>query len=271
MIPARRFLPLLREDNGLAVRLRLLRAIGKLLVPSYRFKWPQLDWWKNEQFSAYLQGFGEIRGLNSDRKWMLLQLLRLTESVAGDTAECGVFQGASSYLICANNAQIGVIQKTHHVFDSFEGLSDPGPSDGVHWTRGDMQCGISEVNKALDGFDVVLHAGWIPDRFAEVADRKFSFVHIDVDLAKPTLESLAFFYPLMEKGGIILCDDYGFSTCRGATEVIDDYLRSKPEKMLALPDGGGFLIRNTPTATLAGLVRPHQRPRPYGSDATTKR
>lgn len=256
MIPARRFLPLLREDNGLAVRLRLLRAAGQVLVPSYRFKWPQLDWWKNEQFSAYLRRFGEIGGLNSDRKWMLHQLLRLTRSVAGDTAECGVFQGASSYLICASNAQSEAGRKTHHVFDSFEGLSEPGPSDGVHWARGDMRCGISEVKKALDGFDVILHAGWIPDRFGEVADRTFSFVHIDVDLARPTAESLAFFYPLMEKGGIILCDDYGFSTCEGATEAIDQYLQNKSEKMLALPDGGGFLIRNTATANPAGLAHP---------------
>jgi O-methyltransferase len=256
MIRARRFLPLLREDNGLAVRLRLLRAVGKLLVPSYRFKWPQLDWWKNEEFSAYLRQFGEIGGLNSDRKWILYELLRLTQSVAGDTAECGVFQGASSYLICASNAQSGTGRKTHHVFDSFEGLSEPGPSDGVHWAPGDMRCEMAEVNKALAGFDVVLHAGWIPARFTEVADRKFSFVHIDVDLAEPTRDSLAFFYPLMEKGGIILCDDYGFSTCRGATEAIDDYLRNKPEKMLALPDGGGFLIRNIPTANPARLVRP---------------
>jgi O-methyltransferase len=255
MIPARRFLPLLREDNGLAVRLRLLRAVGKLLVPSYRFKWPQLDWWKNEQFSAYLRRFGELEGMNSDRKWMLHQLLRLTQSVAGDTAECGVFEGASSYLICMSNTQSLAGQKMHHVFDSFQGLSEPGPSDGMHWASGDMQCEISQVKKALDGFDVTLHAGWIPDRFAEVTIRKFSFVHIDVDLAKPTRESLAFFHPLMEKGGIILCDDYGFSTCRGATEAIDDYLRDKPEKMLALPDGGGFLIRNTPTADPPGLLR----------------
>jgi hypothetical protein len=119
-----------------------------------------------------------------------------------------------------------------------------------------MKCGIEEVRDALCEFsDVQFHAGWIPDRFDEVKDQRFSFVHIDVDLAEPTRESLAFFYPRMEAGGIIACDDYGISTCPGATQAIDHYLADKPEKMLPLPDGGGFLIIKTPTAESARLNR----------------
>src|SRR5207248_4885047 len=52
---------------------------------------------------------------------------------------------------------------------------------------------------------------WIPDRFQDVDDWKFSFVHIDTDWPEPTSESLAFFYPRIEAGGIIVCDDYGQS------------------------------------------------------------
>jgi hypothetical protein len=84
--------------------------------------------------------------------------------------------------------------------------------------------------------------GWIPERFPEVADRRFAFVHIDVDLEQPTRDSIEFFYPRMNKGGIILCDDYGFTTCPGATSTIDAYLLDKPEKMLSMCCGGGFLI-----------------------------
>jgi hypothetical protein len=254
MIRLKRFLPLLFEDRALAPRLRLLRLAGKILVPSYRFKWPQLDWWGNAEFTRYLQRFGELRTLNTDRKWMLYQLLRLVAHVPGDTAECGVFQGATSYLICQANKQSRAGTKTHHLFDSFEGLSEPATSDGAHWTRGDLKCEIEDVRKALSEFDrVEFHAGWIPERFPEVTDRKFSFVHIDVDLGNPTHESLAFFYPRMQPGGIIVCDDYGMSTCPGATQAIDRFLADKPAKMLTLPDGGGFLIMNIPTAESAPL------------------
>ncbi len=254
MISRKNFLPLLFEGGALAVRLRLLRLAGKLLVPSYRFKWPQLDCWGNAEFTRYLDRFEELRVLNTDRKWMVYQLLRLVAHVPGDTAECGVFRGATSYLICCANKQSRADIKTHHVFDSFEGLSQPGPSDGVHWTKGDMKCAIDDVRKALSGFDnVEFHAGWIPEQFHEVEDRKFSFVHIDVDLADPTRESLSFFYPRMQEGGVIVCDDYGQSTSPGATQAIDRFLEDKPEKMLMLPDGAGFLIVNVPTGRSASL------------------
>jgi hypothetical protein len=91
MIPVKRLLALLLEDGALAPRLELLRAAGKLLVPSYRFKRPQLDWWKNEAFNRYLDRFGELRWLNTDRKWVVYQLLRVVNHVPGDSAECGVF------------------------------------------------------------------------------------------------------------------------------------------------------------------------------------
>jgi O-methyltransferase len=250
----KRFLPRLFEDGALSARLRLLQLVGKLLVPSYRFKWPQLDWWENEEFTRYLARFGESKGLNSDRKWMIYQILRLVAHVPGDTAECGVFRGATSYLICCANQDARAANKTHHLFDSFEGLSWPAPSDGTHWTKGDLKCEIGSVRGALSAFkNVDFHPGWIPERFREVENRTFSFVHIDVDLADPTRESLAFFYPRMEVGGIIVCDDYGLSTCPGATRVVDRFLAYKPEKMLTLPDGGGFLIRNAPTAEPASL------------------
>lgn len=254
MLSAKRFLSLLLEDRALAPRLRMLRFAGKLLVPSYRFKWPQLDWWKNDEFTQYLNRFGELQVLNTDRKWMVYQLLRLVAHVPGDTAECGVFRGATSYLICSANKQSRAGTKTHHLFDSFEGLSQPVASDGRHWAKGDLKEDVEDVRAVLAQFEnIQFHVGWIPEHFHQVEDRTFSFVHIDVDLSEPTRDSLAFFYPRMEAAGIIVCDDYGISTCPGATQAVDRFLADKPEKMLLLPDGGGLLIRDAPTAEPASL------------------
>jgi hypothetical protein len=177
---------------------------------------------------------------------MVHELIRLVDGVPGDTAECGVFKGAGSYLICAANAVSS--GRDHHVFDSFAGLSEPADVDGSHWTAGNLAFGLAGVQDNLREFErVQYHAGWIPDRFGEVADRSFAFVHIDVDLAEPTGHSIEFFYPRMSSGGIILCDDYGFTTCPGATAAIDGFLADKPEKMVRLSGGGGFLIRGCRT------------------------
>jgi len=226
------------------IRLEILRQVAKLIYPTYRFKWPQLDWWNNDDFNHYLEKFNEKAGMNSDRHWMLKQLLRLTSSVPGDTVECGVYLGASSYLICKSNEASENYNRYHFIFDSFEGLSIPSENDGQHWNEGDLSASIEEVKRYLSDFsNVEFLKGWIPSRFTELADHTFSFVHIDVDLFQPTLDSMEFFYPRMNTGGIILCDDYGFSTCTGATKAIDGYLEDKSEKMISLCSGGGFIIK----------------------------
>ena len=68
---------------------------------------------------------------------MLYQLMRLTEAVPGDTAECGVYKGTSSYLICRVNQEAENYNRLHFGFDSFEGLSEPTGLDGTYWKKHD--------------------------------------------------------------------------------------------------------------------------------------
>jgi O-methyltransferase len=229
-----------RDD---ASRFELLTALGKSILPRYRFKWPQMAWWDDAEFNSYLSRIGELDGHNTDRKWALAQMLRLVTHVPGDTAECGVYLGASSYLICRANQSSG-LGKWHHGFDSFEGLSQPGGRDGDFWGGGDLSVPLEACSRNFAEFaNCRLYKGWIPERFPEIADKTFSFVHVDVDIYEPTKASVEFFYPRLNAGGILVCDDYGFTTCPGATRAIDEYLLDKPEKMLSLPDGGGWLVK----------------------------
>jgi hypothetical protein len=235
----------IREEMGFA----FLRRTAAWVSPRYRFNWGKFDWWHNDRFTEYLERFNELDGMNTDRRWTLYQLARLAADVPGDTAECGVFRGASSYLICRSFNGHSQHRRTHFVFDSFEGVSKPQPIDGTHWTKGDLTCPLDVVKQNLQEFDnISWHKGWIPQRFADVTDRRFSFVHIDVDLYEPTRDSIQFFYPRLNNGGIIICDDYGFTTCPGATRAVDEFLTDKSEKMIALPCGGGFLIKGCHTS-----------------------
>jgi len=229
-----------RDD---ASRFELLTTLGQSILPRYRFKWPQMAWWDDQEFNRYLDRIGELHGNNTDRKWALSQMLRLTTHVPGDTAECGVYLGASSYLICRANLA-SPLGKWHHGFDSFEGLSQPGARDGDFWGGGDLSVPLEACSRNLAEFRACrLYKGWIPERFHEIADKAFSFVHVDVDIYEPTKASVEFFHRRLNPGGILVCDDYGFTTCPGATRAIDEYLLDKPEKMLSLPDGGGMLIK----------------------------
>ena len=160
----------------------------------------------------------------------------------------GVFRGGDSYLIAAFLAR-SRLAKAHHLFDSFEGLSNPENEDGTHWRKHDMAVDLARTKKLLSRFrNIHIYKGWIPDRFHEVADRQFSFVHIDVDLYQPTRDSIEFFYPRLAPGGIIICDDYGSTACPGATKAVNEFLRDKPEKMVSLSDGAAFLVKEITTA-----------------------
>lgn len=245
MIKMKTVLGLLKNNDQLA-RFNLLCSIGKRLLPNYRFVWPQMEWWDNKKFNAYLQKFEELNGMNSDRRWMLYQLMRLISNIPGDTAECGVYKGAGSYAICLANRENPLFRRKHHVFDSFEGLSTPLAIDGDHWSKGNLTSPLENTANFLSEFaqDIEFFQGWIPTRFPEVADKRYALVHIDVDLYQPTLDSIEFFYQRMNDGGLIVCDDYGFSSCPGARLAVDEFLSDKPEKMISLSGGGGFMIKN---------------------------
>ena len=246
MISVARFLRNVASPNP-DRRLSALGIVANWLLPDYRLTWHQMDWWKDQQFNEYLNRFNERGGFNTHRRWMLWQLLRLISDVPGDTAECGVFEGSSSWLICT---AVRSKDRRHHLFDSFEGLSSPDPEDGQYWRSGALAAGEDLVARNLAGFEsmLVFHKGWIPERFDEVQNEQFAFVHIDVDLRQPTIDSVEFFYPRLSTGGILLCDDYGCTTCPGATQAIDRFLVGKPEKMISLDGGGGFLIKGKSTA-----------------------
>jgi hypothetical protein len=76
-----------------------------------------------------------------------------------------------------------------------------------------------------------------------VGELTFSFVHIDVDMYEPTRDSIAFFYERTATGGVIICDDYGFSTCPGATRAIEEFMANQPEPIVRAPTGQAIIFK----------------------------
>ena len=176
-----------------------------------------------------------------ERKWNLKELLKQTKGVVGDFAECGVFRGGSAYFMCLEAKTSG---RHVHLFDSFEGLSEPQVEESHHWSKGDLAISEQSLRENLAQFDnFSTYAGWIPERFDEVEDLQFSFVHIDVDLAQPTGDSIAFFFPRMSPGAIMLLDDHGSAMCPGARNAALTYFADRPEEVLDLATGQGLVIK----------------------------
>ena len=66
-------------------------------------------------------------------------------------------------------------------------------------------------------------------------DRSFALLHVDVDLYRPTLQSLEFFWPRLAPGGVVVCDDYGSRKCPGARAAFDEFFADKDARLIELP------------------------------------
>lgn len=220
-------------------------------------------WAKNARISLYFEGLKKSKNEWSDNYYKQLRFYSLQQMVEyclkqkleGDFAECGVWKGHSAFIISTILSQNG-FSGEFHIFDSFEGgLSEKKDKDKnlIHELsekrikeESDVFSSTEEeVNACLKGFKFYsLHKGWIPSRFNSVENRKFQFVHIDVDLYEPTRESLNFFYSRLVENGVIVCDDYGLTQFPGAKRAVDEFLQENKCKMFyEVPMGGCFIIK----------------------------
>jgi O-methyltransferase len=202
-------------------------------------------WREDPAFQAARKQWGDTPGNSSDRVFLLYSTAQALRNVAGDTADVGVRYGSSSFYMLKG---MDDTTRGHHIFDSFEGLSAPTAGDldanqKHFWKKGDIAVGEEVTRQCLSMFtNCHYYKGWIPTRFAEIADKRFAFVHVDVDLYEPTLQTLQFFYERMNSGGAIICDDYGFTTCPGAKKAVDEFFAGR-ESVIAIPTGQALIIK----------------------------
>jgi hypothetical protein len=168
----------------------------------------------------------------------LVRLFGLTEGVAGDVVECGCARGLSSMELCLaiSRGQPGWRGEGFHIFDSFEGLSEPQAEDldvgGIDTAearrirsmmhRGSMAFPLALLREIFAPVypQVTFHPGWIPASFDGLPERRYRFVHVDVDLYQPTLAAFGYFFPRLEPGGVIVTDDYNWP---GGRKAVDDF------------------------------------------------
>jgi hypothetical protein len=165
-------------------------------------------------------------------------------------AECGVYKGGSALLIAraiqAARSAGGPSAVELLLFDTFEGMPDTTGADAQVHTAGDFgDTSLEAVAKVMSPFPFAsLHPGLIPASLNGLEDHRFSFVHIDVDLYRSTLDCLEFFYPRLVPGGIMLFDDYGMTIYEHAEKkAVDEFFALKPEKPISLTNGQTLVIK----------------------------
>ncbi len=221
---------------------RIAQQHGLLIYPHH------LTWSLPGELVDLEARWGDLPGLPLDCCQLLFSVARsiAARAVPGDTAECGVRFGKSSFFVLNGLNDPG---RPHHLCDSFEGLSQPTADDAEvgarrdAWQAGDLEADERITREQLRAFPQCrFHRGWIPECFAGLEDRRFAMVHIDVDLYEPTLAAFEFFHPRLSPGAVMVCDDYGFASCPGARKAVDEFFAGKRDVPIELPSGQALVF-----------------------------
>ena len=169
------------------------------------------------------------------------QIHRAVQSVAkieGDMAEVGVFEGGSARVIleAENN-------KILHLFDTFEGLPEVSEHDSKWFSKGQYYGPVEVVEKNLAGLpNYELHKGIFPvETGGAIRDKKFSFVHLDVDIYSSTKDAIEFFYPRISRGGVLISHDY--VSAEGVRSAFDEFFADKPEPLIEMSGSQVLVVK----------------------------
>jgi len=180
------------------------------------------------------------------------ELFKQTLDVPGDIAELGVFRGMG-LMTWANLLEtycVGNRTKTVYGFDNWQGIKALDEEDGREIPAAEKRVGgfdpsafQRELEEAIAIFDA---DRFIPQKprvkliegdIAETVPRfvkqepgvRFSLVHFDCDLYKPTHAALEALWPVLSRGGLMLFDEYGIHDWPGETQAVDEFFADKPE------------------------------------------
>ena len=166
---------------------------------------------------------------------IIFELLKQTQTVEGDIAECGVFRGTTLIPMAVYLKQTDG-KRTLLGLDSFQGFNETvyqdialgGEKDSEKRLSGFSQTSLEYVQNKLKQFGVEPGVRLVPGFFQKtlpsIQDRRFSFVHLDCDLYKSYKVCLDFFYERLSRGGIILLDEYNDPHWPGCNQAADEFL-----------------------------------------------
>lgn len=168
--------------------------------------------------------------LDIDRLHTLWQAVRNVAWSDAPIVEVGVLRGGSSRLIsaaCRKFGKAGLIYSC----DTFSGHAEVDEEvDGRHTVGmfGDRTSAEDVRDYLSDCPQVSVIEGDITQTWAQIEAPELAMVHVDVDVYPATKFVLAAAVSKLVTGGVIIVDDYGFTTCAGAKKAVDEFLQENP-------------------------------------------
>jgi hypothetical protein len=160
--------------------------------------------------------------------------------IEGDIVECGVWRGGSMMAIALALMARGDTARHLYLYDTFEGMSEPGAEDRSHdgvaaaqqlarTERGQgvwCEAGLDDVQANLwsTGYpreQIHFVQGKVEDTMPATLPGAVALLRLDTDWYESTRHELQHLYPRLARHGVLIIDDYGH--WQGARQAVDEY------------------------------------------------
>jgi len=164
--------------------------------------------------------------------------------IPGDVVECGVWKGGS--MMAVARTLMGESDRTRdlYLFDTFEGMTDPTEDDvnadgetaaellkstPRSEDRESLWC-VAHKDGVRDAMEsthypidrIHLIQGRVEETVPAQAPKRIALLRLDTDWYESTRHEMEHLYPRLERGGVLIVDDYGH--WKGARKAVDEYL-----------------------------------------------
>jgi O-methyltransferase len=163
-----------------------------------------------------------------------------SNNIAGDIVECGVWRGGSTLAVALTLQRLGT-ERILWLFDTFEGMPEPGSEDIDFNGRAALDIMVEQAPRTSDGwlksslgevksgFDEIGYpnnlvnyvVGPVETTIPQNAPRKIALLRLDTDWFSSTYHELVHLWPRLSDRGILIIDDYGHWV--GAKKAVDQY------------------------------------------------
>ena len=204
-----------------------------------------------------------------DRMYSLIKSIEFIDqnNVDGDFVECGVWKGGNLIIFQKYVKKLNLNKKIY-AYDTFEGMPKPaeidknfeGESASIQLDKLDKKnvdrkkniliadCSLEDVKNNFEKHtfsnNLICIKGKVENTLknTENLPNKISILRLDTDWYSSTKKELEVLYPLLEKNGILLVDDYGY--WQGARKAVDEFFKDKKVTMFKIDFTGRMIINS---------------------------
>ena len=177
--------------------------------------------------------------------WSALSAAKATQANRKNLVEAGTCDGLTAYFAMQAFRSTGVEFKCF-MYDSWEAMKSQDLLESERSKAGmysylRLETTIQNLQEFSDL--TVFNKGYIPDSFSDSDNPEdIVWLHVDLNAATPTRDSLDFFYHKLLPGGIILFDDYASHDHVETKRVVDNFFQHKNVNVLQLPTGQAIVF-----------------------------